>query len=79
MKLTEKLLPHYSRYSDQWIYSLSSRIDVSELNVEHANRVWGLLECKNFADYLMLYLKTDVILEKSGRLFEQVFAINPCH
>ena len=40
--------------------------------------------CKNFGYYLMLYLKTDVILladvfEKCRRIFDQVYGLNPCH
>ena len=40
--------------------------------------------CKNFGDYLMLYLKTDVILhadvfQKCRRLFDQVYGLDPCH
>ena len=74
-------MPHYG---DQWINSLSGQIDVSEEDVQHANKVWNLLGCKNFGDYLMLYLKTDVILlvdviEKCRRLFDQVYGLDPCH
>ena len=35
-KLPEKSLPHYG---DQWINSLSGQIDVSEEDVQHANKV----------------------------------------
>ena len=58
-KLSEKSLPHYG---DQWINSVSGQIGVSEEDIQHANKVWNLLECKNLGDYLLLYLKTDVIL-----------------
>ena len=79
-KLSEKLLPHNG---DQWINSLSSQIDVSEEDVQHGNKVWNMFGCKNFGDYLMLYLKTDVILladvfEKCRRLFEQVYGLDTC-
>ena len=80
-KLSEKSLPHYGA---QWINSLSGQIDVSEEDVQHANKVWNLLGCKNFCDYLMLYLETDVILlvdffEKCRRLFYQVYGLDPRH
>ena len=77
-KLSEKSLP---QYGDQWINSLSGQIDVSEEDVQHANKVWNMFGCKNFGDYLMLYLKTDVILlaevfEKCRRLFDQVYGLD---
>ena len=80
-KLSEKSLP---QYGDQWINSLSGQIDVSEEDVQHANKVWNEFGCKNFGDYLKLYLKTDVILladvfEKCQRLFDQVYGLDPCH
>ena len=58
-KLHEESLPYFG---DQWINSLSGQIEVSEEDVQHANKVWNMFGCKNFGDYLMLYLKTDVIL-----------------
>ena len=72
------------QYGDQWINSLSGQIDVSEEDVQHANKVWNEFGCKNFGDYLMLYLKTDVIFvadvfEKCRRLFDQVYGLDPCH
>ena len=68
---------------DKWINSLSGQTDVSEGDVQHANRVWYLLGC-NCVDYLMLYVKTDVILlanvfEKYRKLFDQVYELDPCH
>ena len=80
-KLSEKSLLHYG---DQWINPLSGQTDVSEEDVWHANKVWNMFGCKNFGDYLMLYLKTDVILladmfEKCRRLFDQVYGLDPCH
>ena len=80
-KLFEESL-HY--YGDQWINSLSGQIEVSEEDVQHADKVWNIIGCKNFGDYLMLYLKTDVILladvfEKCRRLFHQVYGLDPCH
>ena len=77
----EKSLPHYD---DQWINSLSGQIDVSEEDVQHANKVWKMFGCKNFGDYLMLYLKIDVLLladvfEKCRRLFDLVYGLDPCH
>ena len=78
-KLSEKSLP---QYCDQWINSFSGQIDVSEEDVQLANKVWNKFGCKNFGDYLMLYLKTDVILladlfEKCQRLFDQVYGLDP--
>ena len=80
-KLSEKSLP---QFGDQWINSLSGQIDVSEEDVQRANKVWNMFGCKNFGDYLMLYLKTDVFLladvfEKCRRLFDQVYGLDPCH
>ena len=77
-KLSEKLLPHYG---DQWINSLSGQIDVSEEDVQHANKVWNMIGCNNFEDYLMLYLKTDVLLladvfEKCRRQFDQLYGLD---
>ena len=73
-----------AHYGDQWKKSLYSQIDVSEEDVLHANKVWNMFRCKNFGDYLSLYLKTDVILladvfEKCRRLFDQVYGLDPCH
>ena len=80
-KLSEKSLP---QYGDQWTNSLSGQIDVSEEDFQHANKVWNRFGCRNFGDYLMLYLKTDVIhladvFEKCWRLFDQVYGLDPCH
>ncbi|XP_075256665.1 uncharacterized protein LOC142349135 [Convolutriloba macropyga] len=80
-KLSEKSLPEFG---GQWISSLSGQFDVSEEDVQHANKVWNMFACKNVGDYLMLYLKTDVILladvfEKCRRLFDQVYELDPCH
>ena len=80
-KLSEKLLPHYD---DQWINSLSGQIDVFEEDVQRANKVWIMFGCKNFGDYLMLYLKTDFILladafENFRRLFDQVYGLDFWH
>ena len=80
-KLSEKSLPNYGY---QWIISLSGQIDVSEEDFQHANKVWNMFGCENLSDYLMLFLKTDVILlvdvfEKSRRLFDQVYGLDPCH
>ena len=77
----KKSLP---KFGDQWISSLSGEIDVSEEDVQHANTVWNWLGCNDFSDYLMLYLKTDVILladalEKCRRLVDQVYGLDPCH
>ena len=74
-------MPHYG---DQWINSLSGKIDVSEEDVQHANKVWNIFGSKNFGDYLMLYLKTDVLLladvfEKRRRLFDQLYGLDRCH
>ena len=60
------------------------QIDVSEEDVQHGNKVWNMFGCKKFGDYLMLYLKTDVILladvfGKCQRLFEQVYGLGTCH
>ena len=80
-KLTENSLPEFG---GQWINSLSGQNDVSEEDLQHANKVWIMLGCKSFGDYLILYLRTDVILladvfEKWRRLFDQVYGLNPCH
>ena len=73
-----------SAFGGQWIKSLSGQIDVSEEDVQQANKVWNMFGCKNFGDYLMFYLKTDVILladvfEICRRLFDQLYGLNPCH
>ena len=80
-KLSDKSMP---KYGDQWINSLSGQIDVSEEDLQHANKVWNIFGCKNFGEYLMLCLKTDIILladvfEKCLRLFDQVYGFEPCH
>ena len=49
-KVYEESLPHYG---DQWINSLSGQIDVSEEDVQHADKVWNMFGCKNFGDHLM--------------------------
>ena len=80
-KLIKESLPYYGNH---WKNSLSGQIEVFEEDVQHANKVWNMFGCKNFGDYLMLYLKTDVILladvlEKCRRLFDQVYGLDPCH
>ena len=80
-KLSENWSPHNG---DQWINSLPGQIDVSEEDDQNANKVWNMFGYKNFGDYLMLYLKTDVILladvlEKCRRLFDQIYGLDPCH
>ena len=73
----EKLLPHYS---DEWINSLSGQIDISEEDVQHANKICIMFGCKT----LVMYPKTDVVLlvdvfEKCRKLFDQVYGLEPCH
>jgi len=43
-------------------YSLLNKQECSEENYNRAKKVYQLSKCKNFKDYLDLYLKTDVIL-----------------
>jgi len=43
-------------------YSLLNKEECSEENYNRAKKVYELSKCKNFKDYLDLYLKTDVIL-----------------
>ena len=79
-KFTENSLP---AVGDLWINSLFGQIDVFKEDIQHADKVWNLLGCKNYVDYLMLYPKTDVILlaevyKNCRRLFDQVYGLDTC-
>jgi hypothetical protein len=56
-KLLEQQLPKKEDF-----YSMLNNENCSEENYNRAKRVYELSRCKNFKDYLDLYLKTDVIL-----------------
>lgn len=56
-KLHESQLP-----AKQDFYSSLEDKHISEVDYEHAQRVWTVFQCKNMTDYSNLYLKTDVLL-----------------
>ena len=43
-------------------YSKLTREDISDVDYQHAQRVWKEFDCKNMGDYHDLYLRTDVLL-----------------
>src|ERR1043165_6895297 len=58
----------YSRFEDlqlppkEVFYSKLTREDISDVDYQHAQRVWTEFDCKNMGDYHDLYLRTDVLL-----------------
>lgn len=56
-KLEEASLPSKEQFSN-----ILTGKDISEDDYLHAQNVWAKFECKTIKDYMLLYLKTDVLL-----------------
>src|SRR5688572_9066692 len=58
----------YNRFEEHQLppkeafYSKLTREDISDVDYQHAQRVWKEFDCKTMGDYHDLYLRTDVLL-----------------
>lgn len=78
-RLEETSLP--SR--DNFFNKLTDRECTIE-DYSHAENVWTTFNCRNLDDYLMLYLKTDVLLltdvfENFRKVCKNIYKLDPCH
>ena len=55
--LSEKMLPERNK----WYSSLKDSC-ATELEIEEANKTWKKFGCRNIGDYMLLYLRLDVLL-----------------
>lgn len=78
-KLNETSLPKREEF-----FNLLTDKDCSPDDYNHAQKVWNVFDCKTLEDYLMLYLKTDVLLlsdifENFRLLCKKIYKLDPCH
>ncbi|XP_037805798.1 uncharacterized protein LOC119599925 [Lucilia sericata] len=78
-KLQEPCLPTIDEFFN--------KLTESECSIEdyaHAQKVWNTFECKTLEDYLMLYLRSDVLLladvfENFRLVCKNIYNLDPCH
>ncbi|KAI8123512.1 hypothetical protein CVS40_5989 [Lucilia cuprina] len=78
-KLKEDRLPNIFNFYNKLTESSCSPEDYT-----HAQEVWKKFECKTLEDYLMLYLKSDVLLladvfENFRTVCKSIYNLDPCH
>lgn len=78
-KLSERSLPKREQF-----FNLLTDKDCSTDDYKHAKEVWDAFNCNTLEDYLMLYLKTDVLLltdvfENFRFLCKNIYRLDPCH
>ena len=77
-RLKETELPRQSKFFNKLTNEACSLEDY-----EHAQNVWTSFDCKSLLDYLLLYLKTDVLLlsdifENFRKLCKNIYYLDPC-
>ena len=78
-KLKETNLPNIEDF-----YNKLTDTECSVEDYTHAKNVWRIFDCKTLEDYLMLYLKTDVLLltdvfENFRLVCKNIYNLDPCH
>jgi len=80
-RLSDTQLPSRENFYNQ----LTDRTDrhCSEESYQHAQNVWNAFECANLLDYLLLYLKVDVLLlcdvfENFRKVCKKIYNLDPC-
>ncbi|XP_065364524.1 uncharacterized protein LOC135957667 [Calliphora vicina] len=78
-KLKETCLPSIDDFYNKLTDSKCSIEDYT-----HAQEVWSKFECKTLEDYLMVYLKSDVLLladvfENFRSVCKSIYKLDPCH
>lgn len=77
--LKETSLPHISKFFNK----LTGK-ECSQDDYNHAKSVWESFNCTSLNDYLIHYLKTDVLLltdvfENFRKVCHTIFGLDPCH
>ena len=71
-------------FSDSWKNSLTSKVDITFQDYQHALDIYRKFGCTNLGDYNDVYLKTDVLLltdkfEKFRSVCLSVYQLDPGH
>lgn len=77
-KLNDKQLP----LQEHFFNKLTNQF-CSEENYIYAQQIWNVFKCNNLLDYLLLYLKIDVLLlcdifENFRNICQQIYNLDPC-
>ncbi|XP_046811985.1 uncharacterized protein LOC111688865, partial [Lucilia cuprina] len=78
-KLQETCLPNIDDFYNKLTETVCSLEDYA-----HAQEVWSKFNCKTIEDYLMIYLKSDVLLladvfENFRIVCKSIYNLDPCH
>ncbi|XP_059221314.1 uncharacterized protein LOC131995971 isoform X1 [Stomoxys calcitrans] len=77
-RLEENALPPISNFFNKLTNEVCSEDDYT-----HAKNVWNTFKCNNLKDYLLLYLKVDVLLlcdvfENFRKVCKKIYNLDPC-
>lgn len=78
-KLNVQSLPSIDHF-----YNHLDESECTSENFEFAHRVWNLFRCKTLRDYMMLYLKSDVLIladifENFRKICKEIYGLDPCN
>lgn len=78
-KLNENVLP-----SREQFFSTLNNKECTIVDYEHALSVWSTFNCQSLNEYMLLYLKTDVLLltdvfENFRSVCKSIYHLDPCH
>jgi hypothetical protein len=88
LKIIQPVLFHLTELPPiESLYSKLSKQSIKQEDYEYAKKIWVDFDCKMFKDYMLLYLKTDVLL--LADVFESFrdlylsdktgYGLYPCH